>query len=388
MAKYIPLAIFSDSELLARTLKIRGDLPDSYQYVRLFLLSYQYSKDTYNTYRREVERFCQWVWFIQKSDLSEIDRHSFLGYIDFFHHPPQSWVAEKHYPRMLVTDGEQISNPNWRPFVSKGERKQASQAALKSMLACLSTFYTFLMQEQVVLQNPIQMLNQKRQLIKSVKSNKVKRRLTQMQWNYIVDLATQMADSHPKFERHLYIISLFFLLGLRISEISKIEGQDKPMNLFYQDKEGRWWFEAHGKGNKQRDVAVPDAMLSALARYRESIGLMGLPTVNDSSPLVPKEKGMGGLAARQIRALMSQMFQSTVDALLRDGLMEEAEALKQATVHWLRHTAISEDVLHRPAEDVRDDVGHENIATTSLYIDVMDAKRHASARHKKLKIED
>lgn len=383
MSKYIPLAIFPDAQTLARDVNLAQKYPSEYPYVRLFLLSYQHSKDTYNTYRREIERFCQWVWFEEETILCEVDRHLFLHYIEFFKKPPKRWISEKHYPRRL----EDMPNPNWRPFVSKGE-KVTSEAALKSMLACISTFYTFLMHEQQVLQNPIQMLNQKKQLIKTVKSKKVKRRLSQTQWNYVVDVAKNLADQNPKYERHLYIISLFFLLGLRISEIARIDDADKPMGLFYQDKERRWWFEAHGKGNKQRDVAVADAMVEALSRFRQSIGLVGMPYPGDTVALVPKEKGSGGLGARQIRALVSEVFEHAYQALLKDGHQDESLALKQATVHWLRHTAISEDVLHRPTEDVRDDVGHENIATTSLYIDVMDAKRHASAKSKKLKIED
>jgi site-specific recombinase XerD len=385
MSSYIPLAIYSGAKVLIRGVVLRENLPLSSETVRLFLISYQHSKDTYNTYRREVERYCQWVWFVQKSDLSQIDRHIFLHYIDFFNKPPKNWIADRHYPRTILVDGAIIANPKWRPFVGHAKR---SQASIKSMLACVSTFYTFLMQEQLVTQNPVQMLSQKKQLIQSVKSTRVKRRLSQLQWNYLVDMATQMANVNSKYERNLYIISLFFLLGLRISEIAKVNSQEKPMNLFYQDKDLRWWFEAHGKGNKKRDVAVPDAMLEALSQYRKSIGLMSLPAINDQTPLVPKIKGEGGLAARQIRQLVSEVFDQAYMSLIKDGYVDQAQSLKQATVHWLRHTAISEDVLHRPAEDVRDDVGHENISTTSLYIDVMDAKRHASAKYKKMKIKD
>ena len=102
--------------------------------------------------------------------------------------------------------------------------------------------------------------------------------------------------------------------------------------------------------------------------------------------MLPKIKGQGGLAARQIRQLVANAFHQAVMKMIADGLEEDAAGLQQATVHWLRHTSISEDVLHRPSEHVRDDAGHENIATTSLYIDVLDAKRHESAKGKKLKL--
>ena len=43
---------------------------------------------------------------------------------------------------------------------------------------------------------------------------------------------------------------------------------------------------------------------------------------------------------------------------------DEADILGEATVHWLRHTGISDDVKNRPREHVRDDAGHCSSATT------------------------
>jgi hypothetical protein len=56
-----------------------------------------------------------------------------------------------------------------------------------------------------------------------------------------------------------------------------------------------------------------------------------------------------------------------------------------ATVHWLRHTSISDDVKHRPREHVRDDAGHSSSAITDKYINVEARERHAT--HKKRAIK-
>ena len=58
-----------------------------------------------------------------------------------------------------------------------------------------------------------------------------------------------------------------------------------------------------------------------------------------------------------------------------------------ATVHWLRHTGISDDVKLRPREHVRDDAGHSSGAVTDKYIDIERNARHASAKNKNLKSE-
>ena len=68
-----------------------------------------------------------------------------------------------------------------------------------------------------------------------------------------------------------------------------------------------------------------------------------------------------------------------------DGLEDDASDLKSATVHWLRHTGISEDVKTRPREHVRDDAGHASMQTTDRYIESDDRERHRSGQHKALK---
>ena len=71
----------------------------------------------------------------------------------------------------------------------------------------------------------------------------------------------------------------------------------------------------------------------------------------------------------------------------KDGFDQDAELLKAATVHWLRHTGISDDVKHRPREHVRDDAGHGSSAITDKYIDVEMRERHQSAKGKTIKPE-
>lgn len=75
-------------------------------------------------------------------------------------------------------------------------------------------------------------------------------------------------------------------------------------------------------------------------------------------------------------------FDVAIDTLRKDGFNEDADELSAATVHWLRHTGISDDVKIRPREHFRDDAGHSSSAITDKYIDVELQERHNSARHK------
>lgn len=158
------------------------------------------------------------------------------------------------------------------------------------------------------------------------------------------------------------------------------------MGHFQPDIDGNWWFLTVGKGNKEREISVSDAMLEALKRYRLSRGLSPLPSAGESTPLIHKTRGKGGITStRQIRSIVQHCFDLAGEAMRKEGFHDEAERLSDATVHWLRHTGISEDVKHRPREHVRDDAGHGSSAITDRYIDVERAERHASARKKQIK---
>jgi len=129
-------------------------------------------------------------------------------------------------------------------------------------------------------------------------------------------------------------------------------------------------------------------MLKALKRYRRSMDLSPLPSPTENIPLITKHKGKGPVkSTRFIRSLVQRCFDRAYERLKDDNLKEEAEQLLSVTVHWLRHTGISDDVKIRPREHVRDDAGHSSSAITDKYIDVELRNRHASGKRKRIKPE-
>lgn len=124
-------------------------------------------------------------------------------------------------------------------------------------------------------------------------------------------------------------------------------------------------------------------MLEALKVWRRHLGLSPLPSPRDKTPLFPKTKGKGPIThTSYIRRLIQTCYDAAIQRLKEDGYHEEAENMMDATVHWLRHTGISDDVKTRPREHVRDDAGHSSSAITDKYIDIELKARHQSARNK------
>jgi site-specific recombinase XerD len=257
-----------------------------------------------------------------------------------------------------------------------------------SNFAVCSSFFNYLLLENYVQHNPVALIRQKSRFLRRQQTRTPIRKLSELQWSYVIETAERMATENPgQHERTLFIMNALYGLYLRISELAASSRCEPQMQHFYMDRDGNWFFKTVGKGNKERDISVSDAMLAALKRYRTYLKVFPLPFPGDSSPLLPKERGNKEAitSTRRIRVIVQACFDSAIKRMQSDGFKDDAELLMTATVHWLRHTSISEDVKHRPKEHVRDDAGHSSSAITDKYIDVETRERHAS--HKKRTIK-
>jgi len=397
----LPIALFDTLEQLsAKDYSIPSCFNQSdWKHAYRFILSYRGSIDTFNAYRREIERLLQWVFLISKKPLAGIRRADFEEYLSFCQNPPLSWIGLLHVPRFLDQNGKRVPNPAWRPFVatsSKNSSKNAenpaknykfSKKAFQQIMVISSSFFNFLIHEGATEINPVLQIRQKNKFLPSSATKLTVRRLSELQWSYVIETAELMAKERPEdHERTLFIMNALYGMYLRISELVATPRWEPQMKDFHRDSDGNWWFTTIGKGNKQRQIAVSNQMLEALKRYRISLSLSPLPSPHESIPLISKYKGSDPLkSTRRLRGIVQECFNVAIERLEKDGLIEDVEALKNATVHWLRHTGISEDVKNRPREHVRDDAGHASGAITDRYIDVELRERHASARKKLIK---
>ncbi len=368
---------------------LRESPPDAvvdYQFASEFIFSYRGSADTFSTYRREIEHFLHWCWLVRNKSLKQIQRRDFEAYVDFARNPPANWIGRRNVARYIINGGLRAPNPDWRPYVSNGSEYVLSQSGLQSLFSVLSSFFNFLIQENHATTNPISRMRQKSKYLRGRQGQSRIRRLSPLQWEFVIEAAKKMATEKPAVhERTLFVMNALFAMYLRISELVESPRWQPQMGHFQLDQEGNWWFVTVGKGNKEREISVSDAMLEALKRYRRSRGLSPLPAPGEANALIHKYRGGGGVTStRQIRRIVQDCFDRALAGMRSEGFAEEADRLAEATVHWLRHTGISEDVKHRPREHVRDDAGHGSSAITDRYIDVERTERHASARKKRI----
>ncbi|MBP9777707.1 MAG: site-specific integrase [Rickettsiaceae bacterium] len=367
-----------------------------------FLKQYDGNKSTFNCYRKEIERLIQWAWLLQEKSIINLKREDLEIYIKFCMKPPKSWIGLKIVSKFRTVDGDRVANPAWRPFIEKiskakykdgdipsKESYHLSQKTIQEIFVALGSFYNYIVAQNYSEQNPVAAIKQKSKFIRKNQSSATIRRLSDIQWQAVVNAAKDMASKDPiKHERTLFVISALYLMYLRVSELVKSERWSPQMNHFFQDSYQNWWFKTVGKGNKERKIAVNDDMLCALARWRKYLNLSpALPSPDDNSPLVPKLRGNDNVTdTKMIYLIVQNCFNNTIDSLNKNNQTEEADNLLQASSHWLRHTGISDAInkFERPIAHVRDDAGHASSATTDRYNDITLLERHASARKGKL----
>jgi len=373
-------------------------LSRDYQLALHFLYSYRGSPDTFRAYRRDIERLLQWSWFVREVSLLKLKREDIESFIEFCMKPHKRWIGLKTVARFKTVDGQRVPNPQWRPFeisLSKKDRQvgaepnkanyQIASSTLKVMLGVLSSFYNYLLQEEAISANPVTLIRQKSKFMRKETNMPVIRRLSDKQWETVLSVTVEMADQNPQYERTLFMISCLYGMYLRISELAANDRWTPTMGDFFKDSDGNWWFKTVGTGNKARQIAVSRSVLAALKRYRKKLNLSPYPSLGEKTPLIPHAKNhhLPVRDKRWIRTLVQESFDSAVYQLAVEGEQTEAEQLKSATVHWLRHTGISDDVKVRPREHVRDDAGHSSGAITDRYINIELRERAKSARMKK-----
>ena len=355
------------------------------------------SEHTYVRFRNEVERFLLWVFLFCDKPVQELRKTQLLDYADFCWKPPVNWISLANADRFIHQDGFYHSNSLWAPFRLKTPKNQPninidkkkyrpSQETLTATFTALVAFYKYLMNEEICAGNPAQIAKTDCRYFIADAQVKEVRRLSEAQWQYVMETVHEMAAEDSLYERSLFIVATLKTLFLRISELSERRDWSPTMGHFWQDENQNWWLKIFGKGRKLRDVTVPTQYLDYLKRYRSFRGLPPLPYPGEQSPLVEKVRGQGGMTARHLSRLVQDVFDATYIKIKTRLGEDQARKLQEASTHWLRHTGASMEIERgRALKDVSEDLGHASMATTdTIYVQSETRKRAESGKGRKV----
>jgi integrase/recombinase XerD len=336
--------------------------------VLAWLARYTDSPATLASYRKEAERLLLWCVHQHGKALSDLAHEDFLLYERFLGdpQPAQRWV-------MQVAQKAARNSPHWRPFAKPLDRSSQRQA-----LSILNSLFNWLVQAGYLAGNPLALRRRKA----APRARQTNRFLPHEHWAEVLatieSLPTQTPRQQRQAARYRWLFSLLYLGGLRISEVCH-----NGMEHFYArrgaDGVERWWLEVQGKGEKTRLIPASAQLMEELQRYRLANGLPALPRPGEELALILPLIGKASTMARSaVHQLVKDVMQATGTRLRSQGAEMEAAAqhIEQASAHWLRHTAGTHQSDSIDLKLVRDNLGHSNIATTSIYLHSEDDARH------------
>jgi integrase/recombinase XerD len=372
---------------------IPGIVSDYTEVIDFLMTCCRKSEQTFNAFRTETERFMLWIWLVKKTTINTLRRSDINKYIDFCMKPPVNWVGVSRPRHFIEVLGEQVENELWKPFRVKESdfsprakfiKRKVSQATIERQFSVMSVFFNYLVEEDYCLGNPIPAVKKRCPYLINESEVPHIKRLSDDQWTQVVDILVKSANKNESYERNLFAIITLKSLYLRISEIASRNNWEPIMGHYFYDKE-YLWLEVLGKGNKKRRVSVPSRYIPFLQRYRSYRGLSPMPVENEDTPLLSRTKGKAGLSIRQVTRIIEESFNLVVNELILKGMNQDAEEIKSASSHWLRHTGASQDAETRPLRHLADDLGHRSMATTDRSYVQSDVKARAkSGRDRKI----
>ncbi|RYV01850.1 integrase [Shewanella sp. OPT22] len=374
-----------------------------------WLYEHKDQENNYKAYRSELTTFLHWCFDVAAMSPADLKRKDMSRYVEYCKQPPAKLIGNYNVAQFKGLETDRTPNANWRPFIAKlvnGSQQayKLSENALKTKIAILSSFYTYLLSEEFCERNTAQVwLRHSRfankQTFRNDTTNEILPIFTELQWSYVNSTVNSLAKKDSAtYARHKFLIILIYSCYLRISDVSARAGYSPVMSQFKQNRQtGIWLFHIpNSKGGKSRTVTVSKNLLQAFIEYRGHLGLSQLPSSNELDPLFIRHKAAGrgrdvgvlnaNLGIRQIRDDIQFIIQQAAEEMIKDGFESDANDISKLTAHNIRHTGISHDInIHmRPLSHVQKDAGHESIDTTSLYLHTTDVERYQSAQNKPL----
>ena len=186
------------------------------------------------------------------------------------------------------------------------------------------------------------------------------------------------------------MLYLGYATGLRLAELAQAKCGDLQQQVFDDDQTG-WMLSVLGKGQRLREVPIPDTLLVYLNQYLGYRGLIGDVShpSNQDAYLIgkvdhPELRGQpgydpkAGISVGTLAAQLKQFFYDAGKSLAKEH-PTSGKRLQQASTHWLRHTHGSHAVASgTPIEIVQNNLGHANLATTTIYVTTEQKRRHAA----------
>ncbi|ABO60331.1 tyrosine-type recombinase/integrase (plasmid) [Burkholderia vietnamiensis] len=355
---------------VANLIGVTDDLPA----IWAWLAEFAGSPHTHRSYRKEIERFYNWLSVYLRKDLGSVVRDDIDRYIAFVKNPPSDWVRQKSGRPRRDDDG-------FQPFTGP-----LSDASCKQAIVIVGSLFSWLVDARYLAGNPFSIRRRKAKLSAQEKREEHKTGQAEQSDRYLpaptarllLQFLERQADeaegrrAKRHAERKLFVVRFLLNTGLRRDELASARMSDIYRRYDNASAQYYWTMQVIGKGGVVRTIALNETARNALQRYRSFFKASTHHTQNDCPiylPLWGEQPNARPLDGQSIYKDVAKALEDAADALAASYL-DESLLLKAASPHWFRHTFASMlDGLGVSITTIQAQLGHASIETTSIYID-------------------
>lgn len=302
------------------------------------------SAATVKAYAREATRLLLWLRYERHA--ATLGRMTLLDcrdYMAFLQHVPPHWISRAR---------AQPGAPGWAPF-----RGPLSTRSVRQAVTIVVSMFHWLQATGYIGKNPWLLVNQK---IGDDKEERVllSKALSEVATRQVIAYCETKLPAAAA-QRMVFIVQFVTSVGLRSAELLSVKLSD------IQHEEEGWVMQVHGKGSKNRIVAIPPSALQALNTYLQARGLGDITCADPAAPVLASlHDTLQGVGYQALYEHVKSWLSKAIDAA--DLPASERHRMSQASTHWLRHTfgtrAIAKDV---PLDVIQAQMGHASIQTTT-----------------------
>ena len=256
----------------------------------------------------------------------------------------------KQYIHEKLLNYKIINKDEIREYLKYLDKEKKSKSSISRELSALRNFYTFLLHNNIVDNNPF----------KNIKNPKKDKKLPNfLQTDELQNIFDSIDMSNPLGIRNRLIIELLYATGIRVSELTSLKLNDIDIH----NKEIR----ITGKGNKERIVYFGDYAKKYLSLYINE-ARYELLNSNTSNYLLIINNG-SELTSRGVELIVNEV-------------VKKAALKHNISPHVLRHT-FATDMLNNGADlkSVQELLGHESLSTTQIYTHITNERLRSVYLH-------
>jgi integrase/recombinase XerC len=226
-----------------------------------------------------------------------------------------------------------------RAYLAQLHQRRLSARSIERALACLRTYFRFLVGERVITASPAE----------TVPHVRAPRAAPEVVDRYAIEELLDSQPATPVGDRDRAVLELLYGAGLRVGELVAIDLADLQLR--------ERMLRVRGKGRRERLVPFGRKAEEAIARYLPHRARWRSRCRSGDEPLLVNQRG-GRLSDRSVRRIL-------------DAAVQRTAAVHHLHPHALRH-AFATHLLEAGMDlrAIQELLGHSSLSTTQVYTNV------------------